>query len=286
MLFICVGSMIINLKYVDFSSTDKIYLAVLFGISITCSCISVVIYALNIRRFKSEHVKFPLKKNRAVFVVNQFVLCATWQSLMLVQIHALDYFRQNDKRYVILLIFTYIITVLFYWWSFMTIALYYFSARYNDAERYKRKVKILYSATFVALMSSLIVVTTLLIIHFQENGDYCKKYINSKYPFWLINCLQIFILLMGILAFAYVVYVRVKQLNQTGIPGKRVVMLLKESYLQNNLASILILLPIALCDMLYSTERLSSSAYVYVYGFFHFLWVGFFLIIFYDFDFC
>ena len=91
---------------------------------------------------------------------------------------------------------------------------------------------------------------------------------------------------MGILAFAYVVYVRVKQLNQTGIPGKRVVMLLKESYLQNNLASILILFPIALCDMLYSTERLSSSAYVYVYGFFHFLWVGFFLIIFYDFDFC
>lgn len=53
-------------------------------------------------------MKFPLKKNCAVFVVNQFVLCATWQSLMLVQIQALDYFRQNDKRYVILLIFTYI----------------------------------------------------------------------------------------------------------------------------------------------------------------------------------
>lgn len=84
----------------------------------------------------------------------------------------------------------------------MTIALYYFSARYNHVERYKRKVKILYSTTFVALMSSLIVVTTLLIIHFHVNDDYCKKYINSKYPFWLINGLQIFILLMGILAFA------------------------------------------------------------------------------------
>ena len=266
--------MFINLKYIDFSSTDKIYLAVLFGISITCSCTSVVIYALNTRRFKSECVKFPLKKNRAVFMVNQFVLCAIWQSFMLVEIHALDYFRRNDKKYIILLIFTYIITVLFYWWSFMSIALNYYSARYIDIARYKRKVKILYSAIFVALMSSLILITTLLMTHFQGSGDYCKKYIDSKYPFWFISGLQIFTLLMGILTFAYVVYVRLKQLSQTVIPGKRVVILFKENYLQSNLAFIMILLPIGLCDMLYLTKRLSSSVYVYVYGFFHFLWVG------------
>ena len=270
--------MYIRSSTTEFSFPVKIYLTSLLSISIACIIFSMLLYLLNISKFKNvnERMKFPLKINRAVFVVNMFLAVLIWQVLILIEIHNYGYFTSNEVERTIVLFCMYISGIIFYLWYFIWMMLLFLTVHYVHVSMFKDKMKLLYSYIFVTFTLAVFLVLNILVANFQGNGSsFVEKYTNSKVPYWIINSMQILAVIYGAVVIFHLIYIRAKQFHQADKSTKEIVYLLLTSvYVRNKIIFFLILLMIMVADLMHIADALSFDAYCYIYGIFHSLLVS------------
>lgn len=113
LIYVCKGNkqwMYIRSSATEFGLSVNIYLTSLLSISISCTIFSMLLYLLNISKFKNvnERMKFPLKINRAAFLFNMFLAGMLWQILILIEIHNHSYFSSNKMEHTVVLLCIYI----------------------------------------------------------------------------------------------------------------------------------------------------------------------------------
>lgn len=101
--------MYIRSSTTEFGLSVNIYLTSLLSISISCTIFSMLLYLLNISKFKNvnERMKFPLKINRAAFLFNMFLAGMLWQILILIEIHN-KFLKQQNGTYSRFIVHLYI----------------------------------------------------------------------------------------------------------------------------------------------------------------------------------
>lgn len=139
--------MYIRSSTTEFSLSVNIYLASLLSISITCTIFSMLLYLLNISKFKNvnERMKFPLKINRAAFLFNMFLAGMLWQILILIEIHNYSYFSSNKMEHTVVLLCMYISGIILYLWYFIWMMLLFLTVHYVHVSMFKDKMKLRYS---------------------------------------------------------------------------------------------------------------------------------------------
>lgn len=265
--------MYIRSNTTEFTQSIKSYLTSLLSVSVACTILSMLLYLLNISKFKNvaERIKFPLKINRAVFVFNMFIAGLLWQLLIIIEIHNYSYFKSNKIEHTVILCSMYISSIILYSWYFILMLLLFLTAYYVHASMFKDKMKILKSYIFVILIVTVLLVLNILITYFQKIGDsFAEKFTNSKMSYWIINCIQIFTAIYGAIFIFYVIYVRAKQLYKANKSRKEIFyLLLTADYVRDKIIIFLILLLIMVTDLMYVVDAVSSNSYYYIYGMFH-----------------
>ena len=106
--------MYIKSNAAEFNQSIKSYLTSLLSVSVACTILSMLLYLLNISKFKNvaEWIKFPLKINRAVFVFNMFIAGLLWQLLIIIEIHNYSYFKSNKIEHTVILCSIYISSII------------------------------------------------------------------------------------------------------------------------------------------------------------------------------
>ena len=265
--------MYIKSNAAEFNQSIKSYLTSLLSVSVACTILSILLYLLNISKFKNvaERIKFPLKINRAVFVFNMFIAGLIWQLLIIIEIHNYSYFKSNKIEHTVILYSMYISSIILYSWYFILTLLLFLTAYYVHASMFKDKMKILKSYIFVIFIVTVLLVLNILITYFQKVGhSFVEKFTNSKMSYWIINCIQIFTAIYGAIFIFYVIYVRAKQLYKANKSRKEIFyLLLTADYVRDKIIIFLILLLIMVTDLMYVVDAVSSNSYYYIYGMFH-----------------
>lgn len=270
--------MYIRSSTTEFGLSVNIYLTSLLSISISCTIFSMLLYLLNISKFKNvnERMKFPLKINRAAFLFNMFLAGMLWQILILIEIHNYSYFSSNKMEHTVVLLCMYISGIILYLWYFIWMMLLFLTVHYVHVSMFKDKMKLRYSYMFVIFTVAVFLVLNILITNFQGNGiSFVEKYTNSKVPYWIFNSMQILAAVYGAVVIFYLIYIRVKHFHQADKSRKEIIyLLLTADYLRNKIIFFLILLMIMVTDLIHIADALSSDAYYYIYGIFHSLLVS------------
>ena len=275
--------MYINYNITHEDKTVQVYITTVFSISIACSILSMLLYILNMWKFRNskERRKInPLKIKREVFVLNFILACTIWQVLMIAEVHSFQYFDNHEIPHTVFLCFSFFITIIFYSWGYVWQMLMVYTAYYTHFSKFQRRVKISYQYVFVIIVSLFIFGINILSIHLQNKVlKFHEKYVKSEIPFWIITAIEIFMTLFTAVIVYYISYKRFLSIKiSTQKPSKEIVTkeILLSDYFRDKVMLLVIFFLIMLTDILYMTKSTSPKTYYIMYGIFHSLWVSLF----------